>query len=85
MSSNGDGDQEVDDFVSSHGFEFIDGDNDSRARALDSDVDSAGEFFPCSHEHTLPTTAPLSAVGTFYTAVHSKLTFGFHGSQPHRD
>ncbi|KAF9781573.1 hypothetical protein BJ322DRAFT_1076996 [Thelephora terrestris] len=34
-----DDDQEVDDFVSSYGFEFIDGDNDSRARVLDSDGD----------------------------------------------
>ena len=34
----------MDEFVSSHGFEFIDGDNDSRSRALDSDDDSTGEF-----------------------------------------
>ena len=39
-----DDDQEVDAFVSSHGFEFIDGDNDNRARILDSDGDSTGEF-----------------------------------------
>ncbi|KAF9644143.1 hypothetical protein BDM02DRAFT_3150788 [Thelephora ganbajun] len=32
--------QEVDEFVSSHGFEFIDGDNDNRARVLDSDDDA---------------------------------------------
>jgi len=41
-----DDDQEVEEFVSSHGFEFIDGDNDSLARALDLDDDSTGEFFP---------------------------------------
>ena len=35
----------MDEFVSSHGFEFIDGDNDSRTRVLDSDDDSTGKFF----------------------------------------
>ena len=45
-STQSDGDQEVDEFVSSHGFEFIDGDNDNRARVLDSDGDSTGEPFP---------------------------------------
>ena len=78
-------DQEVDEFVSSHGFEFIDGDNDSRARALDSDDDSIGEFFPCTHARTPVTPTPLSAVGTLHTAVHSKLTLGSHGSQQRRD
>lgn len=47
-----DEDQEVDDFVSSQGFEFIDGNNDSRARVLDLDEDSPGESFAndsCTH------------------------------------
>jgi hypothetical protein len=39
-----DDDQETDEFVSSHGFEFINGDNESRARVLDSDDDSIGEL-----------------------------------------
>ena len=53
-ASSEDDDQEVDEFVSSHGFEFIDGDNDSRARALDSDDDSTGEFFPLRTVHVHP-------------------------------
>ena len=36
-------DQEVDEFLSSRGFEFIDGNNDSRGRVLDSDDDSTGK------------------------------------------
>jgi hypothetical protein len=51
-----DDDQEVVEFVSSLGFEFIDGDNDSRGKVLDSDDDSAGELFPFRKRfpHPLP-------------------------------
>jgi hypothetical protein len=54
-----DDDQEADDFVSSYGFEFIDGDNDSRARVLDSDGDYTGEPFPSAND---PTPTPVNTV-----------------------
>ena len=44
--TSSDDDQEEDEFFSSRGFEFIDGDNENRARVLDSDDDSSGEHFP---------------------------------------
>ena len=54
-------DQEADEFVSSRGFEFIDGDNDSRARVLDSDNDSTGKSHSSANAPTrlpLPTSFP---------------------------
>ena len=71
MSS--DDDQEVDEFVSSHGFEFIDGDNDSRARALDLDDDSTSEFFPFtnnSHTSSLLPSCPSWLLGTLALSQH---------------
>lgn len=62
--TSSDDDQEVDEFVSSHGFEFIDGDNESRARVLDSDDDSVGEIFPRIHSPPIP-SHPSRPLGSF--------------------
>jgi hypothetical protein len=49
-------DQEADEFISSRGFEFIDGDNDSRAGVLDSDDDSTGKSHLSVNVPKAPTT-----------------------------
>ena len=70
-------DQEVDEFLSSRGFEFIDGNNDSRGRVLDSDDDSTGKSIltPASVDIVF---APSSR--TIRAAQTVKLIFRFHGS-----
>lgn len=85
-----DDDQEVDEFVSSHGFEFIDGDNDSRGRVLDSDDDSSGELFPSAvdshmHQIPLPNLSPSHSLERSAPSMIIKLMLGFHGSQSHPD
>lgn len=72
----------MDEFVSSHGFEFIDGDNDSRTRALDLDDDSIGEIFhPTRNPHTPSpvTSVPTSVTWTLGIAAAPRLMLGFLG------
>lgn len=82
-----DDDQEVEEFVSSHGFEFIDGDNDSRARALDLDDDSSGELFPSANNSHIPTSVNFISVSFARTisAIVTVKLIDFHGFQLHPD
>lgn len=87
-----DDDQEVDDLVSSHGFEFIDGDNDSRARVLDSDDDSSGELFTSANDSHISIPIDFDSFSfarTICALVTIRLMFGFHvlshtGAESHR-
>jgi len=77
-ASSSDDDQEVGEFVSSHGFEYIDGDNDNRARVLDLDDDSTGESFS-PHSSNSPATA-TSVTRARGTVAAPRLTFGTCGT-----
>jgi hypothetical protein len=76
-------DQEVDEFTSSRGFEFIDGDNDSRGRVLDLDDDSSGELFPSANDCYMP--IPVNFISALFARtigalVTIKLMPSFHDS-----
>lgn len=73
-----DDDQDVDEFFSSRGFEFIDGDNDSRGRVLDLDDDSSGELFPNSHTLIPVNSVSVPFARTICALVTVKLMLGSH-------